>query len=436
MMIPTDIFLESGMMHRMFCLGEIKPNPFRNDRFPIDEGKVSALIGSYERTGYWDNIVARIVNGDAELAFGHHRLEALKRKYGEDYRVNLIIKKLDDETMLHMLADENMQEWASSAIVVQETVRAAILAYAEGKIRLVPEGEPPVPSNAKKSDIRYAPYFVPGRMVSEDNPPGIILPYTGGTLARFLGWQIKQGEHGLRPDKNLLAALKALEEAERIGLTDEERKEIMEGLSVREGADVLKGPKGESPGSPLEDTPPNGEPEAEDRKQKARERAKERARKKRQEKAKPKPGRGRGKKKGGESGNGGGCGGASDKPEVDDNGSTKGNGRNSEKDYPTYLNETQRKIGRTTVAIRIARLAAKNYDDEKHKAEFDIALDTLIEQAQGLRADFAQGCGDRSRIVEVPLSDGNVIFVDKDKAIDAGGLRQEVENLYGGLNDE
>lgn len=111
-------------------LGDIRPNPFRNiDRYPISREKVDKLKQSIERTEFWDNVVAR-PGGDGgpdswvEIAYGHHRLVALRELYPPDHEVSLIVRDLTDAEMLHIMADENMQEWASSGEVIIETVRA------------------------------------------------------------------------------------------------------------------------------------------------------------------------------------------------------------------------------------------------------------------------------------------------------------------------
>jgi hypothetical protein len=79
-------------------------------------------------------------------------------------------------SMLKIMANENMEEWGASAIIEQETVRAIVQAYAEGKIELVK------PSNKANKDVRYAPSFlvVSHQTTKKDKP------YTAETVARFL----------------------------------------------------------------------------------------------------------------------------------------------------------------------------------------------------------------------------------------------------------
>ena len=67
----------------------IAANPFRNiDKYPINQDKVDALRESMQSTGYWGNIVARAVNGKFEIAYGHHRLMAIREAYSQDAEID------------------------------------------------------------------------------------------------------------------------------------------------------------------------------------------------------------------------------------------------------------------------------------------------------------------------------------------------------------
>lgn len=171
---------------RVFCVAEIQRNPFRDiERYPLEEKKIEALCESIRTTGFWDNVVARIgEDGKPEIVYGHHRLDAVHRVLGDDAKVGLIIRELDDETMLQMMVEENMQEWSTSATVEQESVRAVILAYGAGKIKL-PRPDP----KASLAKLRFAPSFLQG-----GDDPNVHLDhkrrrYTSATVAKFMGWQ-------------------------------------------------------------------------------------------------------------------------------------------------------------------------------------------------------------------------------------------------------
>ena len=193
-------------MRQTFKIAEILPNPFRHiEHYPIQRQKVDALKESIETTGFWDNIVARPTNGKAEIAYGHHRLAALREVFRPDDEVQLIVRSLDDATMLKIMARENMEEWGSSVVVEHETIRAVVQAYAEGKIVLNLPGE-----KTARHLLRYAPSFVrassDGRTKDTEQ-----FPYTAQTVAAFIGWTTKSGD-AQRKVYDAIAALELIEE--------------------------------------------------------------------------------------------------------------------------------------------------------------------------------------------------------------------------------
>ena len=192
-----------GSSMAKYALRNIEPNPFRHiARYPIKRNKVATLRESLRTTGFWGNVVARQHGGKAEIAYGHHRLVALREEYGPGHEVDLIIRNLSDEAMLQMMARENMEEWGTTASVEHETIRAVIEAYSDGKIEL-PAPDP----STSKSLIRWAPSFVPG----DGGEPAPHRPYTAQTLAAFIGWLDASGKaQGKVTDA--LAALQFVEE--------------------------------------------------------------------------------------------------------------------------------------------------------------------------------------------------------------------------------
>jgi hypothetical protein len=163
----------------------LRPNPFRNiDRYPISRDKVDALKRSITDTTFWDNLLVREApNGKGyEITFGHHRKIALEELIRDNPKypksIEAQVRDLTDTQMARMMAHENMQEWESSATVEQETIRAIVEGYANGKIELDD------PNGVTKGRLRYAPRFSIGE--HQDARPDA--PYTIETLARFLGW--------------------------------------------------------------------------------------------------------------------------------------------------------------------------------------------------------------------------------------------------------
>lgn len=183
---------------QVFRVGGIRPNPFRAiERYPLQDEKIKALRESIRSTSFWDNLVARVgEDGKPEIAYGHHRLAALRKELGDDFEVRLIIRELDDTQMLKIMLRENMDEWHTNALMDQASVRAVVDAYAAGKIELLPP-EPKSPKNK----LRYAPSFRQGYVAGGDREDH---PYTVATLADFLGWDRTKVE-------TTLAALELIE---------------------------------------------------------------------------------------------------------------------------------------------------------------------------------------------------------------------------------
>jgi len=101
-------------------LSAVKDSPFRiAGAYTYDQKKVEALKESIETTSFWENLLARKTkNGVIQLAYGHHRLEALRQlvdqgleKYKE-IRINVRSEKeLSDEMMLKIIMQENKDDW-------------------------------------------------------------------------------------------------------------------------------------------------------------------------------------------------------------------------------------------------------------------------------------------------------------------------------------
>lgn len=105
---------------------DLYPNPYRDmDNYPINREKVDALKASIKQTGFWDNIVARNKDGKIQIAYGHHRLTALREALPWETEVDIPIKDLSDSTMIQIMANENMEEYRTSPAIIDETVKVA-----------------------------------------------------------------------------------------------------------------------------------------------------------------------------------------------------------------------------------------------------------------------------------------------------------------------
>lgn len=103
---------------------DLLPNPFRDmENYPINECKVESLINSIDETGFWENILARKKDDKFEIAYGHHRLVALKKIFQPDDEVDIPVKKISDEIMIKIMANENNELWGTNIKIIDETVR-------------------------------------------------------------------------------------------------------------------------------------------------------------------------------------------------------------------------------------------------------------------------------------------------------------------------
>ena len=171
---------------KRFKLRDVLGNPFRRKDAPFDELKIRELTRSFTNSGLWPNIIGRVTEDgkQAEIAFGHHRIEAAKRFYKDDSEAEIIltIEPLDDSEMLRRLIDENLEHGGSTALTKQLALRAVIEAYAAGVIELEPPG-----SQTTQANTRYAPSIKlghPPTLESEDNWK----PFTALSLGNWLGW--------------------------------------------------------------------------------------------------------------------------------------------------------------------------------------------------------------------------------------------------------
>lgn len=210
-------------------LKDVHPNPFRNmERYPIHRQKILQLKNSIQSTDFWDNIVARKRKGGGiEIAYGHHRLAALNELYSGTKEFNWIVRDLDDDEMLKIMAHENLDEWGHDSAIERETIRAVVEAYGRGQIAL-----PKPAKSANSSNLRYAPSFCFEKQAVKRAPATMgsarSLPYNADTINNFLG-----GTMSARTIQYTLQALCLVErghlkEAQLAGLSSAECRTVVE----------------------------------------------------------------------------------------------------------------------------------------------------------------------------------------------------------------
>ncbi len=110
----------------MVKIKDIVKNPFRDYTiYKIQEDKIAKLIESINETDFWETVIGRPFGEKIQLAFGHHRVEAAKRVYGEEGTIPLVVKDISDDMMKKMMARENKEEWGCLPAAIDDAVKAS-----------------------------------------------------------------------------------------------------------------------------------------------------------------------------------------------------------------------------------------------------------------------------------------------------------------------
>ena len=121
-------------------LSSIDPNPLRRlCSYPYNEEKIEALRRSIADVGLWEGVIGRREGNRVQIAFGHHRIEAARRELGKNADVSIILRKIDDETMLKLLGRENLEEYSAEFLVMLEAWESAtaFLHRGAGKVEAI-----------------------------------------------------------------------------------------------------------------------------------------------------------------------------------------------------------------------------------------------------------------------------------------------------------
>lgn len=91
-------------------LNKLQPNPFRKDLGNLDNSQIEKIQESFKMSDFGKNqrFEVRLTAEGYQLVYGHHRLEALKRYYGNDLEVEIIERNYNDTKMLVELLRENL----------------------------------------------------------------------------------------------------------------------------------------------------------------------------------------------------------------------------------------------------------------------------------------------------------------------------------------
>lgn len=206
------------------ALKNIKPNPWRylNDGYPINKLKVDKLRASIKRTGFWDNLIGRKKGEFIEIAYGHHRMEALRQEFKNDYEIDIVIRDFNDSDMLKIMAAENDALDVMSPYVINETVRAA-QEFLKDDLEILRKNFNLQPGAPRLITANHPLRKYVDKAVKMKQPTAAIL------IGDFLDWPIERIKIALTALKSFEAEEMDKEEYESIPnqrLADEYRREV------------------------------------------------------------------------------------------------------------------------------------------------------------------------------------------------------------------
>jgi len=190
---------------------KIKPNPFRDlTKYKIDSYKVDALVTSIRETSFWDNILARPMDGKYEIAYGHHRLFAIQ-KVGLE-KVDIPVRELDDATMIKIMANENLEEWKLNPSVIKESVRVA-KHYLDGELAKCESWEKLKKTNfnlIKILDLKFDKQPERGFQILKGKGVGqtTILKFLGGNWKQ---WMVQEALAQLKESESMQEAVEVFD---------------------------------------------------------------------------------------------------------------------------------------------------------------------------------------------------------------------------------
>ena len=176
----------------LLLVKDLKPNPFRRiDRYPINREKVEILKTSINETDFWDNLLAR-KNGDGyEIAYGHHRLIALRELGIKE--IDIPVRKLDNGLMIKIMANENLNEWSSNPLIIDETV-AATKEFLEKELAKYESWET-LPDNLKKLLENENKTTQFGNLKTKGVTTPVLFKFLGGNWSE---WVIQEALENIR----------------------------------------------------------------------------------------------------------------------------------------------------------------------------------------------------------------------------------------------
>ncbi len=93
-------------------INQIKPNPFKKEinKGRLDQETVKKIQSNMKELGLFGALPVFLKDGTYHLISGHHRLEAVKREFGKDYKINVTVHNYSEENVLRGMIVENLTQ--------------------------------------------------------------------------------------------------------------------------------------------------------------------------------------------------------------------------------------------------------------------------------------------------------------------------------------
>lgn len=204
---------------------KIKPNPFKKfiNKGRLNNDIISQLIEGYQQTTFHENLTGRRnSDGEIELVYGHHRLEAVKKFYGENHKIGIKVYDFSDFSDKDMLIDlirENMLQRGENFRDILDSVLLA-----KDFLEKSPQGSKEITAKDIAKFLSST-----GKIIGEEQVKKYII--INKNLSPEIRSQIVRGDRAGKIDKNKIG----LEVASRLSEFDKkEQKHILKAIHKTE----------------------------------------------------------------------------------------------------------------------------------------------------------------------------------------------------------
>lgn len=107
-------------------IGKLKANPYKKEinKGKMNEVQIKEISGNLKELGYMGAIPVVKIKGVYHLVNSHHRIEALKRKFGNKYKVAITIHDYNDDQLLRGMVIENLSQRGTDFREERENIKA------------------------------------------------------------------------------------------------------------------------------------------------------------------------------------------------------------------------------------------------------------------------------------------------------------------------